>query len=102
MSHLTDDQVALQLQDLMGWVREDNAITITYQFADFIQAISFMTQAAFYAESLNHHPDWHNHYNLVKVRLTTHDVGGITSHDIRLAKKMHEIARSKRLANESA
>lgn len=102
MSHLTDDQVALQLQDLMGWVKDGNAISITYQFADFVQAISFMTEVAFYAESLGHYPNWHHHYNLVKIQLTTHDVNGITSHDIRLAKKMHDIARTKRLANETS
>ena len=46
-----------------------------------------MTEVAFYAESLGHYPNWHHHYNLVKIQLTTHDVNGITSHDIRLAKK---------------
>lgn len=93
MSHLTDEQVDLQLQDLSGWQRDNNAIVKTYVFADFIQAISFMTQAAFHAEAMEHHPEWQNIYNHVTIRLTTHDISGISSLDIRLAKRMEEVAQ---------
>lgn len=95
MSSLSDGQIDLQLQDLAGWQRDGNSIVKSYHFSDFVEAISFMTQAAFYAEALEHHPEWRNVYNVVDVRLTTHDTGGITSHDIRLAKRMEHIIQSK-------
>ncbi|WP_227430283.1 4a-hydroxytetrahydrobiopterin dehydratase [Psychrobacter sp. I-STPA6b] len=98
MSHLTDDQVALQLQDLQGWQQEGNSIVKTFVFNDFIEAMSFMNAVAFHAEKLEHHPEWKNIYNEVMVRLTTHDVNGITSHDIRLAKRMEEVLTPKRPA----
>ena len=97
MSSLSDKQVDLQLQDLPCWRRDENSIFKSYEFNDFIEAISFMTQAAFYAEALEHHPEWHNTYNIVDVRLTTHDTGGITSLDIRLAKRMEHIVQPKHL-----
>lgn len=91
MSHLTNSQVALQLEGLPDWKQEGDAITKTFIFNDFIEAFSFMTQAAFHAEQLEHHPDWSNRYNKVHVSLSTLDVNGITSHDIRLAKRMESI-----------
>lgn len=97
MSSLSDKQVDLQLQELAGWSRDGNSIVKTYHFSDFIEAISFMTQAAFYAEALEHHPEWRNIYNVVEVRLMTHDTGGISSLDIRLAKRMEYIVQPKRL-----
>ena len=97
MSSLSNNQVDLQLEDLAGWQRDGNSIVKTYNFSDFIEAMSFMNQAAFYAEALEHHPEWHHTYNVVVVRLTTHDTGGITSHDIRLAKRMEYIVQPKRL-----
>ena len=97
MSSLSEKQVDLQLQDLPGWQREGNSIVKSFEFNDFIEAISFMTQAAFYAEDIEHYPEWHNVYNIVKVRLTTDDTGGITSLDIRLAKRMQHIVQLKRL-----
>jgi 4a-hydroxytetrahydrobiopterin dehydratase len=96
MSHLTDAQVALQLQDLAGWSHEGDAIVKTYKFNDFIEAISFMNQVAFHAEKLEHHPEWSNVYNKVTVRLISHDVSGITSRDIQLAKRMEQILQPKR------
>lgn len=97
MSSLSHQQVDLQLEELAGWAREGDSIVKTYHFSDFIEAMSFMNQAAFYAESLDHHPEWRNMYNVVEVRLTTGDTGGITSHDIRLAKRMEHIVQPKHL-----
>ena len=95
MSSLSDEQVDLQLEELTGWQREGKSIVKTYHFSDFIEAMSFMNQAAFYAESLEHHPEWRNTYNVVEVRLTNHDIGGISSLDIRLAKRMEYIIQPK-------
>ena len=82
---------------LAGWQRDGNSIVKTYHFSDFIEAMSFMNQAAFHAEALEHHPEWRNTYNIVEVRLTNHDTGGISSLDIRLAKRMEHIIQPKRL-----
>ena len=77
-----------------GWELSDDgkAITKTFRFAGFRDAIAWMTRAAFDAEHLNHHPEWSNVYNRVEVRLTTHDTGGLTDKDIDLARRMDRIA----------
>ena len=97
MSSLSDKQINLQLEDLAGWQRDGNSIVKTYHFSDFIEAMSFMNQAAFHAEALEHYPEWRNIYNVVEVRLTNHDTGGISSLDIRLAKRMEHIIQPKHL-----
>mgnify|MGYP001413967271 CR=1 FL=1 len=76
-----------------GWaLTEDGAaLTKTFRFPTFIDAFGFMTQAAFWAEKWNHHPDWRNVYNRVIVTLTTHDTGGLTDKDIKLAQKMDDL-----------
>ena len=60
----------------------------TYTFKNFIEAFGFMTKVAIYAEKMNHHPEWCNVYRTVEVNLVTHESGGITLLDIKLAKKM--------------
>lgn len=73
-----------------GWsmVADRDAITKTYVFEDFPEAFAFMTQAAFFADKWNHHPEWRNVYNKVVVILTTHDVDGLSAQDAKLARKM--------------
>ncbi|MCL4164671.1 UNVERIFIED_CONTAM: hypothetical protein GTU68_061481 [Idotea baltica] len=68
-----------------------DAITKTFVFADFVDAFGWMTCAALWAEKWNHHPEWSNVYNRVTVTLTTHDVGGISTLDVKLARKMDGI-----------
>lgn len=78
-----------------GWeIAEDGAaMSKTFKFRNFSEAWGFMARAALWAEKLNHHPEWLNVYNRVEVRLTTHDAGGLTELDARLAEKMDAIAR---------
>ena len=71
-----------------GWVLADDKFTKTFKFKDFNQAFAFMTRCALYAEKVNHHPEWFNVYNVVEVKLTTHDVSGLSHKDIDLAMKM--------------
>jgi len=73
-----------------GWLLDENrdAITKEFQFKNFIEAFSWMTKIAFWAEKINHHPEWFNVYRNVKVVLTTHDVNGLSSLDLELASKM--------------
>ena len=59
-----------------------------YSFTDFVDAFSFMTKCAFFAEKLNHHPEWSNVYNNVQVVLSTHDCGGLSHLDVKLAQMM--------------
>ena len=70
------------------WVIEDGKLTQTFKFKSFIRAFGWMSQIAIWAEKLNHHPEWSNVYNKVEVQLTTHDVGGISELDFKLAEKM--------------
>lgn len=73
-----------------GWsmVEGRDAITKTFRFKTFIAAFGWMTQCAIWAEKLRHHPEWENVYNSTTVILTTHDVGGLSALDIKLARKM--------------
>lgn len=71
-----------------GWTRDEprDAITREFAFKDFNQAFAFMTQVALAAEKADHHPEWSNVYNKVRVTLTTHDAGGLTEKDLALAR----------------
>lgn len=91
---LTPDEIATRLADLEGWALADDkaAISRRYTFKNFSEAFGFMTRAALAAEKLDHHPEWSNVYKTVDVRLTTHDVGGLTSLDFDLARRMDRAA----------
>ena len=77
-----------------GWkiLSDRNAVSKTYKFNSFIEAFSFMTSAAIFAEKLNHHPEWFNVYSRVDVVLTTHDLDAISELDIKLAIHMDKFA----------
>jgi 4a-hydroxytetrahydrobiopterin dehydratase len=82
------------LARLKGWSETSgrDAITRKFVFADFNEAFGFMTRAALVAEKLDHHPEWFNVYKTVEVTLSTHDAGGLTERDIKLAEAMDKIA----------
>jgi 4a-hydroxytetrahydrobiopterin dehydratase len=82
------------LARLKGWseVAGRDAISKKFVFADFIAAFGFMTRSALVAEKLNHHPEWFNVYKNVEVTLSTHDAGGLTELDIKLAEAMDKLA----------
>lgn len=82
------------LRQLNGWsdVSGRDAITRTFTFKDFNQAFGFMTRAALIAEKMDHHPEWFNVYKTVEVTLSTHDAGGVTDLDIKLAAEMDKLA----------
>lgn len=89
---LDDDAITRELTTLAGWRREGNKLHREYKFADFVTAFGFMASAALVAEKLDHHPEWFNVYNKVRIDLMTHDAGGITTLDFQLARKMDELA----------
>lgn len=83
---------ALAYLPLWSLVADREAITRAYRFADFVEAFSFMTRVAFAAEALNHHPEWRNVYRTVEITLTTHDAGGLTALDFKLAHAIDRLA----------
>ena len=91
---LSDSEKATALSSLNGWntATDRDAITKTFEFANFNEAFSFMTRVALVAETMDHHPEWFNVYNRVEVTLATHTCNGVSSLDIELAKKMNEFA----------
>ncbi|WP_417207538.1 4a-hydroxytetrahydrobiopterin dehydratase [Antarctobacter sp.] len=76
-----------------GWamVEGRDAIAKTFEFKDFTQAFSWMTRAALWAEKWDHHPEWFNVYKTVQVTLSTHDVGGLSALDAKLARKLDSL-----------
>jgi 4a-hydroxytetrahydrobiopterin dehydratase len=93
MERLSDAAVAAALQELPGWTRDGDAIVTRYAAKGFPEAIAFVTRVGFLAEAINHHPDLDIRWRWVRVLLTTHDAGGLTAHDVRLAREIAESAR---------
>jgi 4a-hydroxytetrahydrobiopterin dehydratase len=83
------------LAELDGWSDADgrDAISKTYKFKDFAEAFGWMARVADVAEEMNHHPEWFNVYNKIDVTLSTHDSGGLTELDVKLAKRMDDLAK---------
>jgi 4a-hydroxytetrahydrobiopterin dehydratase len=94
MPKLDANARAAALKELPAWreVEGRDAITRKFQFKDFNEAFGFMTHVALLAEKMDHHPEWFNVYNKVEVTLSSHDAGGVTEKDIRLAKAMDAYA----------
>jgi 4a-hydroxytetrahydrobiopterin dehydratase len=92
---LTGNARKTALGKLSGWSEVDgrDAISRTFKFADFNEAFGFMARAALIAEKLDHHPEWFNVYNKVEVTLSTHDAGGVTERDIKLAEAMDRLVK---------
>ncbi|MFT4934010.1 MAG: 4a-hydroxytetrahydrobiopterin dehydratase [Pseudoalteromonas distincta] len=83
------------LAQLPGWTAgpgERQTLVKTYRFEDFSAAFGFMARVALMAEKLDHHPEWFNVYNRVDVTLSTHDAGGVTELDLKLAQFMDQVA----------
>lgn len=90
---LASAEITRACSKLAGWSFDHDALTKTFTFGSFREALSFMTRVGFEAEELNHHPDWTNVYNRVVVRLNTHDAGNkVTAKDVKLATRMQKIS----------
>lgn len=89
---LNQTEIASSLQELKDWrINSQGKLEREYVFHTFREAFSFMIRVAFEAEELNHHPDWSNSYQKVKVELITHEAGGLTEKDIELARRIEKI-----------
>jgi len=88
VARLAEAAIKERLAGLAGWEREGEAIRKEYRFADFAEAMAFVTRTALQAEAMNHHPDILINYSRVTLTLTSHDASGLTERDFRLAAKI--------------
>jgi 4a-hydroxytetrahydrobiopterin dehydratase len=91
---LTGAERAAALAELKGWseVAGRDAIARSFKFKDFNEAFAFMTRVALRAEKMDHHPEWFNVYNRVDITLSTHECGGLSERDVKLAKFIDKLA----------
>ena len=77
-----------------GWTlaADGKSISRSFKFGDFSEAFAFMTAVALAAEKMDHHPDWTNVYDRVDVTLSSHDIGGLSARDVKLAKRINALA----------
>tara|TARA_B100000929_G_C15234098_1_gene327386 strand:- start:173 stop:478 length:306 start_codon:yes stop_codon:yes gene_type:complete len=87
---LDSDEIELGLSKISNWTLDNDRIKKTFEFKNFVDAFTFMTRMAIEIERMNHHPEWFNVYNKINIELTTHDVGGISNFDFKLAKIMDD------------
>lgn len=88
---LSPSEIDQALRNLPGWTKNGQAIVRVFQFDNFLQAMDFVNQIAVAAEKANHHPDILINYNQVTLTLVSHDSGGVTQRDIRMAGKINEV-----------
>ena len=89
---LSESEIQSALRERSGWTVVNGKLHREYKFEDFVHAFGFMTCAALSAEAMNHHPEWFNVYNRLTIDLTTHDAGGLSARDLRLAATIEDLA----------
>ena len=94
MKKLSEEEINSHLESLEGWSYSDNAIHTSFEFENFKEAFTLMTRIAFEAEAQQHHPEWSNVYNELEISLSTHDAGGVTEKDFKLAKTIEKIVNA--------
>ena len=92
MAVLTDEEIQKALTSLSGWQRKGDAIQRVFRFPDFKAAMQFVNKVAEKAEQANHHPDIDIRYNTITMALVSHDSGGVTQRDVRMAETINKIA----------
>ena len=91
ISLIEKNQLDLFIEKNPSWIIDNKTIKKEFKFDNFIDAFGFMSKVALLSEKMNHHPDWQNTYNVVSINLTTHDKGGITTNDIKLAESIDKL-----------
>jgi 4a-hydroxytetrahydrobiopterin dehydratase len=89
---LSDIEIQRELGTLAGWTRKGESLIKTFTFPTFMAGISFVDRVAVAAEKMDHHPDLDIRYTKIMVTLSTHSAGGITIHDVNLAREMDRLA----------
>ena len=90
---LSGNELEELVRGMNGWELKEGKLQKSFRFSDFIEAFGFMTRIALEAEKINHHPEWSNVYNTVTIKLSTHDAGGITDYDVKLANIIDKISQ---------
>ncbi len=90
MARLSDDEIRQGLKEISGWERDGDEIVRTIRFPEFMDGIRFIGRVAELAEAADHHPDIDIRYRNVRFALSTHDEGGLTEKDLRLARQINE------------
>ena len=90
-SPLTPDQIQALPQQLPAWSLVNGKLRRELRFADFVEAFGFMSRVALVAEAMGHHPEWSNVWNRVVIELTTHDTGGLSNLDVKLAQRIDDL-----------
>lgn len=88
---LSNNEIEAALLELANWQREGDKICADWKFKNFVQAFGFIGQVALLAEQQNHHPFWSNEYAKVRIELSTHEFGGISARDIKLASAINAL-----------
>jgi 4a-hydroxytetrahydrobiopterin dehydratase len=88
---LSENELDETVRAMNGWELKDGKLKKSFRFSNFVEAFGFMTRIALEAEKINHHPEWSNVYNTVTIKLSTHDAGGITDYDVKLANIIDKI-----------
>ncbi|WP_296316596.1 4a-hydroxytetrahydrobiopterin dehydratase [Winogradskyella sp. UBA3174] len=91
MMKLDDATIEKKILQFPDWDYYDNAINAEFEFDNFKDCFSAMSRIAFECEAQGHHPNWSNVYNVLKISLSTHDVGGVTNKDFKLAEAIEAI-----------
>jgi 4a-hydroxytetrahydrobiopterin dehydratase len=91
MAVLDDDTIRTRLGDMPGWELDDGALRRQLTFADFSEAFAFMTRVALAAEKLDHHPDWSNSWNTVRIAISSHAEGGVTERCLQLVAAIQKL-----------
>jgi 4a-hydroxytetrahydrobiopterin dehydratase len=91
MKKLSTEEIDKKLLHFPDWEYFENAIHTEFEFENFKDCFSAMSRIAFECEALNHHPEWTNTYNVLTISLSTHDAGGVTDKDFKLAKAIEFI-----------
>ncbi|WP_242085051.1 4a-hydroxytetrahydrobiopterin dehydratase [Aestuariivivens sediminis] len=91
MSKLSEQDIEKRLLQFPDWEYYDQAIHVEFEFENFKDCFSAMSRIAFECEALNHHPNWSNVYNVLTISLSTHDVGGVSEKDFKLAEAIELI-----------
>ena len=94
VSLIEKNQLDKFLKDNPSWILENKTIKKEFIFDNFVDAFGFISKVALLSEKMDHHPNWQNTYNNVKIELTTHDIDGVTINDINLAESIDRLINS--------
>ncbi len=88
---LSESEILTSCKEVPLWELKGKKIERKFRFKNFIDAFAFMTKVAILSEKSSHHPEWKNVYADVEITLTTHDLGGISNCDFKLAKAIDKL-----------